>query len=98
MKEIIKEFYKQAKGGHEYFTNIGSSADDEYKFIHIIESDEDEYIITAKLIIPKNSKMVNKCMKNNKSPIRQMLEKIEKENNIDIKEEKTENSIYNFPD
>lgn len=98
MKEIIKEFYRQAKGKHEYFTSTGRNTDGEYKFIHIIESDKDEYIITAKLIIPKNSKMIKKCIKNNKSPIRQILEKIEKENNNDIKEEKTENSIYNFPD
>jgi len=98
MKDIMKEFYKKANGGHEYFTSFGNDNNGEYKFIHITESNDDEYIITAKLIIPKKSKIVEKCLKSNKSPIRQILEKIEKQNNNELKDEKTENRLYNFPD
>lgn len=76
---------------NSYFESEGA---DGHKFVHMIESDENEYEITAKLIIPKNSKMIEKMIKNNKSPIRQMLEELEKQRNIDMREGKIERSLY----
>ena len=66
----------------------------ELELEHIIEETNDEYIISAKIKLPKKSKMIDKCLAHGKSPITQALEKIEKEHNTLLKEGKTEYNLY----
>ncbi len=92
MERIIRK--NKNRKEDSYFQVVGVSQKDGYKFAHLIESDEEEYVITAKIILPKTSKMIEKMKKINKSPITQMLEEIERQRNKDIKEGKMERSLY----
>lgn len=89
MERIIRK--NKNRKEDSYFQVIGAK---ELKFAHLIESSEEEYVITAKIIIPKTSKMIEKMKMKNKSPITQMLEEIERQRNKDIKEGKMERSLY----
>lgn len=71
--------------------NIGGS---QFELEHIIEETENEYIIKAKIKIPKKSKMIDKCLTECKSPLTQALEKIEKEHRTLLKEGKAEYNLY----
>lgn len=68
----------------------------EYKIRHKIDIDKEtgEYIITAKMIIPKNSKYILNCKVNNESPITSFLLEKENEHNILIADEKTTKTLY----
>ena len=87
--ELEKEFAKNRKV-KEYEIR----GTNKYKLIHMIEEGENDYAISAKIVIPKNSKMIEKSKKYNKSPITQVLEEIEKEHRILLKEGKTDNKLY----
>ena len=89
MKEIQKDFNQERK-----IEKYEIRSTNEYKIIHMIEEGKTDYAISAKIIIPKDSKMIEKCKKYNKSPITQALEKIEKEHKNLIKDGKTEKNLY----
>lgn len=93
MKEIEKKINEKFIKEREV-KNYTIRMSNEFELIHMIEEGKDDYAISAKIIIPKNSKMMKKCLENNKSPITQALEKIEKEHRQLLKEEKTNNSLY----
>lgn len=67
-----------------------------YKIRHKIDIDKEtgEYIITAKMIIPKDSKYILNCKVNNESPITAILLEKEHEHNIFIADEKTTKTLY----
>ena len=65
-----------------------------YKLVHIIEEGKEDYAISAKIIIPKNSNMIEKSITKSKSPITQALEEIEKEHRKLLQEEKTDEKLY----
>lgn len=65
-----------------------------YELVHMIEEGKKDYAISAKIIIPKNSKMIEKSITKGKSPITQALEEIEKEHRKLLQEEKTEERLY----
>lgn len=88
-KELQEEFSKERK-----LKEYEIRGNNKYKIIHMIEEGKNEYAISAKIIIPKNSKMIEKSKKYSKSPIRQALEEIEKEHKTLIKEGKTERKLY----
>lgn len=88
--KTIQECFSKERELKDYIT-VGNN---EFELVHMIEEGENDYAISAKIIIPKNSKMMKKCIESNKSPITQALEQIEKEHRQLLKEEKTNNSLY----
>ncbi len=95
--DIIEEFEKERKTKTKkckYWSETN-----EYgvcKVRHKIEIDEEtgEYIITAKMIIPSDSKYILNCKINNESPITSFLLEKENEHNILIADEKTTKTLY----
>lgn len=66
----------------------------DYKLIHEIKENNNEYIITAKLVISKESKIIKKCKEQDMSPITKILSANERKNKILINEGKTEKKLY----
>ena len=95
MKEIFEKERKIKNKSEKIW--IGNNSEyGEYKIKHRIDIDEEtgEYIITAKMIIPKNSKYMLNCKINNESPITRFLLEMEHEYNLGIIEGNTINQLY----
>ena len=97
-KNDLKEWFYKEREIKSSQVIIGQYNKTEYKLAHVIEEDKEknEYAITVKVIIPKDSKIIKKAKEKNTSPVTQLLRKYENEQNKLIKEEKTKNNIYDF--